>query len=319
MSDKLLVSLSPDPSAVKVAQMALELCKTLDLAGIAVSVETQKGTPTLEHILPDIRVNYPALDALEENSLADALEGYICHAPNVVDGILHSVRELKPSLLVMGTQGREGLSRLLEGSVAEQVLRRCPVPVLLLRKGTLADLSLLEHILVPVESDPGTERALEGAVRLCQKTGARLTLLHVLVGSAMTYSVAYGGYPAAGAQNEFAEWRTRGEVLMERLHTLARNLGGETLRLETALLETWDQSVSSKIMTYALEHSVDLLTMSTSSKTGLDRLFLGSVAEGVIHHAELPVLVVGLVAQKNAILVQSEPPRVDQNPQTPTP
>ena len=316
MSDKLLVALSPDSSAVKVAQMAFELSKTLGLTGLAVAIETHKGPATLEHILPNVRVNYPALDALEEFSLGDALEGYISKAPSVADGILHSVRELKPALLVMGTQGREGLSRMLEGSVAEGVLKRCPVPVLLLRKGVAVDLNRLEHVLVSVESDPGSERALEGAVKICQQTGARLTLLHVLVGSAMTYGVVYGGYPPTEAQNNFAQWRIRGVGLLERLETAARNLGGAELQLETALLETFDTSVSSKILTYACEHAVDLLTMSTSSKSGLDRLFLGSVAEGVIHHADLPVLLVGPAAQRNTVSAALEPTRVDQDIQT---
>jgi nucleotide-binding universal stress UspA family protein len=36
-------------------------------------------------------------------------------------------------LIVMGTHGRTGLSRLLMGSVAEQVLRKAPCPVLTVR------------------------------------------------------------------------------------------------------------------------------------------------------------------------------------------
>ncbi len=39
-------------------------------------------------------------------------------------------RETKADLIVMGTHGRTGLSRLLMGSVAEQIVRRAPCPVL---------------------------------------------------------------------------------------------------------------------------------------------------------------------------------------------
>ena len=44
--------------------------------------------------------------------------------------ILRIAREIPSDLIVMGTHGRTGLSRLLMGSVAEQVLRQAPCPVL---------------------------------------------------------------------------------------------------------------------------------------------------------------------------------------------
>jgi nucleotide-binding universal stress UspA family protein len=44
--------------------------------------------------------------------------------------ILHFAREAHADLVVMGTHGRTGLGRLLMGSVAEQVVRRAPCPVL---------------------------------------------------------------------------------------------------------------------------------------------------------------------------------------------
>jgi nucleotide-binding universal stress UspA family protein len=43
------------------------------------------------------------------------------------------VNTLRPQLLVVGTRGTSGVRRLLIGSVAEGVLDRCPVPVLLAR------------------------------------------------------------------------------------------------------------------------------------------------------------------------------------------
>jgi nucleotide-binding universal stress UspA family protein len=53
----------------------------------------------------------------------------------VLDGdpaqvIVQFARERGCSLIVMGTHGRTGLERLLMGSVAEQVVRKAPCPVL---------------------------------------------------------------------------------------------------------------------------------------------------------------------------------------------
>jgi nucleotide-binding universal stress UspA family protein len=44
--------------------------------------------------------------------------------------ILHVAREIPADLVVVGTHGRTGLRRVLMGSVAEQVVRRAPCPVL---------------------------------------------------------------------------------------------------------------------------------------------------------------------------------------------
>jgi nucleotide-binding universal stress UspA family protein len=44
--------------------------------------------------------------------------------------IIHLAGETKCDLIVMGTHGRTGLGRLLMGSVAEQVIRKAPCPVL---------------------------------------------------------------------------------------------------------------------------------------------------------------------------------------------
>jgi nucleotide-binding universal stress UspA family protein len=47
--------------------------------------------------------------------------------------ILHVAAETKCGMIVMGTHGRTGLGRLLMGSVAEQVVRKAPCPVLTMR------------------------------------------------------------------------------------------------------------------------------------------------------------------------------------------
>lgn len=49
------------------------------------------------------------------------------------DAILKAARALRADLIVIGTHGRRGLSRVLLGSVAEDVLRRAPCPVLAVR------------------------------------------------------------------------------------------------------------------------------------------------------------------------------------------
>ena len=46
---------------------------------------------------------------------------------------MHEARRQRADLIVLGTHGRRGLRRAVLGSDAEQVVRRSPVPVLLVR------------------------------------------------------------------------------------------------------------------------------------------------------------------------------------------
>ena len=51
------------------------------------------------------------------------------------EGIIETAQEMDCDLIVMGTHGRTGLSRLLMGSLAEHVLPRASCPVLMVKAG----------------------------------------------------------------------------------------------------------------------------------------------------------------------------------------
>lgn len=51
----------------------------------------------------------------------------------VPDKIIESILSLKADLLIVGTHGHSGINRFLLGSVAEEIVRRSPIPVLLVR------------------------------------------------------------------------------------------------------------------------------------------------------------------------------------------
>jgi nucleotide-binding universal stress UspA family protein len=57
-------------------------------------------------------------------------------ARRTADVILQAAKDWAADLIVLGTHGRHGASRLFMGSDAEQVLRAAPVPVLLVRGRT---------------------------------------------------------------------------------------------------------------------------------------------------------------------------------------
>lgn len=66
----------------------------------------------------------------------------VVHRLEVGDAVREIIRladEEKADLIVMGTHGRGGVSRLLMGSVAEGVMRKAPCPVLTLKAAVTAE------------------------------------------------------------------------------------------------------------------------------------------------------------------------------------
>lgn len=97
-----------------------------------------------------------ALDQLHRLELEEKdiqLDSRLEHGA-VAANILHVAEESHADLIVMGTHGRSGLSRLLLGSVAEQVMRGAPCPVVTVK------MPLAEPETVPALEPTGAEATL---------------------------------------------------------------------------------------------------------------------------------------------------------------
>ncbi|MCB9681780.1 MAG: universal stress protein [Alphaproteobacteria bacterium] len=112
-------------------------------AGDAVRTGTHpEGASALSTLDDDAREHMALLQAI----LADKgvpSEVLIRHG-DPLHGILTAADEVDARIIVCGTHGRQGLQRMLMGSVAEEVLRRARVPVLVVRTltpGALEDVT----------------------------------------------------------------------------------------------------------------------------------------------------------------------------------
>jgi len=52
------------------------------------------------------------------------------------------------------------------------------------------------------------------------------------------------------------------------------------------------KSVIESILDYATSKEIDLIVVGTKGRTGLKRLLMGSIANGIVQHAQCPVLLV---------------------------
>jgi len=92
--------------------------------------------------------------------------------------ILLHARSLAPDVIVLGTHQRRGIERLRMGSVAERVMAKATVPVLLVPHGLQIDtVKPFNRVAVAVDSGPGTNRLIERASVLASTSAERITLL----------------------------------------------------------------------------------------------------------------------------------------------
>ncbi|MBI3455953.1 MAG: universal stress protein [Candidatus Rokubacteria bacterium] len=147
---------------------------------------------------------------------------------------------------------------------------------------------MYKRILVATDGSKTSQLALEEALRLAQGGQTRLRLVHVIDSP---YGYADAWYAAVAADLEAIQraWRRAGQDILAQAATVAREAGVE---VETALLETDGRRVSRAIVDEADRWGAEVIVIGSHGRQGLEHLLLGSVAEGVVRTARVPVLLV---------------------------
>jgi nucleotide-binding universal stress UspA family protein len=219
---------------------------------------------------PGIRDTLEAWGLLPEDSPARAVrklgirpEKLSAHGLDPVEAILDHLSREPASLIVLATEGREGISRLFNPSVAEIAARKSEAMTLFVPFGerTFVDRETgkvtLQNVVIPVAKDPRPEAAMQAAARLAEAlgaTGVNFTLLHV-------------GNP-------------RSLPVLRPPHTQAGTW--ETL--------TRDGDVVDEILEVAAGHAADLILMTTRGRQGFLDALRGTTTERVLRAAPCPLL-----------------------------
>jgi nucleotide-binding universal stress UspA family protein len=145
------------------------------------------------------------------------------------------------------------------------------------------------RILVAIDGSDTSNLALEQAVQLAKDQRARLRIVHVV--ESVRYAVSMAdGYPFDPTPL-WEALREDGRQALLMAEAKARSAGVEA---ETVMLEGKDpsQRVASMVVKDAQHWDADLIVLGTHGRRGLDRIFLGSVAETLVRMAPTPVLLV---------------------------
>ena len=134
-------------------------------------------------------------------------------------------------------------------------------------------------ILIAVDDSPAAEKVASKGFQLAQQLNADITLVSVVD---TVFLISEGGVPP----NEVAEsikndLKKSQQLLIDKIFmnhkVLAYVVEGKPFEI---------------ILKNADECAVDLIVIGTHGRTGLSHLLMGSVAEHIIRHSKIPVLII---------------------------
>jgi nucleotide-binding universal stress UspA family protein len=210
----------------------------------------------------------------------------------VVEQLCKHALETEASAIVMSTHGRTGFSRAWLGSVADGVMRKAGMPVLLLPPRAhvppRADEThpLFRHVLIPLDGSSLAEDILPAAAALAQIGHARLTLLRCIEVYRLP-AVAQLYLPEPILTDDGLDELTT--IAREYLELRAAELRKRYPALEVVVQVEIGESAAAMIVDAAKVESADLIAMATHGR-GATRLMIGSVADKVLRSGVSPVL-----------------------------
>jgi len=231
-------------------------------------------------------MTYQRLRQGAEQGIADILiSGRMRGVPHEVllceGSIWPTVEELiqkhEIDLVVTGTHGRGQMTKMLVGSVAEQIFRQAGCAVLTVGPRVKSEAPHeveLQNILFATDFGRGAQRAAEYAFSLAQEHGARLTVLHVI--------------EEAAAYTLEGEKRLR-ELSVERMKKFMPPESDNWCKTE--FRATFGEATE-EILQQARETKAELIVMGAKARKNFAGHAPQAVAYNVMAKATCPVLTV---------------------------
>lgn len=243
-------------ATMNIAAVRVGTASAMRIAADRQRVELAEARVALAKVREDLRPIWANVEAI-------AIPGPAAWA------ILDQARERLADLIVMSSHGRSGVERSLFGSVADEVLREGPVPVLLVGSACAEwPEQRTLRLLVALDGSPLAEAALDPALKLASWLGAEIVLVRVV------------------------EQTHNGEAEREAhdyLDPIARRIREAGKNVQVAVPVG---VAAPAIVETAQTTAADVIALATHGRSGLARIVLGSVATGTLQRAHVPVLLV---------------------------
>ena len=141
---------------------------------------------------------------------------------------------------------------------------------------------MYKRILVPLDGSPLSEAVLPHAQSLAQSEGAELILLRVAVNPGAEFSFS----DPALASELIKAMETESKMYLQNLCSNLQSAGVRAAYLMR------DGPIAETILEVSSAMKADIIAMSTHGRSGLQRWLMGSIADRIVHHSPVPVLLI---------------------------
>ena len=143
---------------------------------------------------------------------------------------------------------------------------------------------MYQRILVPIDGSATSDCALAEAIKLARQHAAQVKLVNVYEDILYWIDENYINY--AELQETI---RLNAEKLLTKAQAEVIQAG---IPVEAKLIEAKNNRIENVIIEEAKRWQAELIVIGTHGRSGFTRLMLGSVAEGVVRSASIPVLLI---------------------------
>lgn len=298
---RILVPVDFSAPSTQAAAIAVQLASRHQASVRVLHVDPFPGAATLAvepiYIPPDflggVQADYDRRIENELDSLARELEQPTGAAvtieterrmSDVVPGILEEAGDWQSDLIVMGSSGLSGAARLLLGSVADKVSRRAPCPVLITRARDQEERPArpFQRVLAGIDYSRFARPVARLAAAMVAPGGA-LELMHAWSPPYLSALNANLGGEGSSKLLDMIEQARAAEA--DQLDRVRRELG-----LTEASSYVTSGSPANMLLDRADEIHADLLVIGAHGRRDLGERILGTVADRVLRHADISVL-----------------------------
>lgn len=186
------------------------------------------------------------------------------------DAIINYSQTNDIDLIFVGRRGVSEIEQILIGSTTSRLTRKSDVPVLVVpRENKDAKVS---RILSPIDFSESSLFELNYSISLAKQLGALLYVVHI---------------------SEFFNIKVpvlKRDKLIEKINKKIEGIASKhNYKIENIIYDVGEPA--QKILEIAKSNEIDLVTMATHQRKGIEKFFLGSISEKVLMYSESPVLI----------------------------